>query len=109
MTIEDAILEKVRALPQDKQEEVLRFAESLRPEPATSQAPYRDLSREMEWFANNRHSPEYMNQFVAIEGDTVVASGPDARKVYDEARAKGIEVPFMARILPENPLPWGGW
>jgi hypothetical protein len=30
MTIEEAIIEKVRALPPEKQEEVLKFADSLR-------------------------------------------------------------------------------
>jgi hypothetical protein len=108
MTLEDAILEKVRGLPLEKQEEVLRFAESLRP-PVTVQSPYRDRSREIEWFTKNRHNPDYMDQWVVIEGATIVAAGTDARKVYDEAKAKGVEVPFVVHIVPEDPLPWGGW
>ena len=40
---------------------------------------------------------------------SVIAAGADARKVYDEAKAKGIEVPFIAHIVPEDPLPFGGW
>lgn len=37
MSVEEAILEKVRALPAEKQEEVLKFADSLIPPPEVKQ------------------------------------------------------------------------
>ena len=109
MTLEDAILEKVRQLPTSEQERVLQFADSLRAKPAIRQVPPEDLSREMEWWAQNRHNPAYMDQFVVINGGQVNLAGTDAGRVAQEARDRGIKIPFIVHITPEDPLPWGGW
>ena len=42
MTIEEMVLEKLRGLPPEKQKEVLRFLESLKPDGATKK-PLRSL------------------------------------------------------------------
>jgi hypothetical protein len=105
MTLEDAILERVRQLSTVDQERVLHFADELRSKPELEQVPSHHRSREIEWLAQNRHNPAYANQRVVIEGDSVVAAGTDAEEVYDTARAKGIEVPFVVHIVPEDPLP----
>jgi len=109
MSLEDAILEKVRHLQAEEQEMVLRFAASLERRQLITRVPARDRSLEMKWLAENRANPAYANQWVVIEGDSVVASGTDAVNVYDTARGKGIEVPFVIHIVPEDPLPFGGW
>ncbi len=107
MTLEDAILEKVRRLPPSEQEKVLRFADTLGGKPKTSRVPARDRSREMRWVAENRSA--YVDQWVAVDGDRLVAAGSDALKVYAAAKAKGIAVPFVMHIVPEDPLPFAGW
>ena len=108
MSIEEAILDKVRQLPPDKQEEVLLFADRLRQRPVVKKVPYRDRSREMKWVRDNR--AKYANQWVVVEGDHLVAADPDAHKVFTAAKAAGIEVPFLVHVLPEDPLPFvPGW
>jgi hypothetical protein len=59
MTIEQAILAKVRSLQPDKQQELLNFAESLVQE---SQAPVK-----------RRWSPEFLSTFGAWESEFVRA------------------------------------
>jgi hypothetical protein len=108
MSLEEAILDKVRQLPEAKQEEVLRFADSLQKRSATRVVPYRDLVAEMNWLDRNRAA--YVNQWVAVEGDRLILADPDAQKVYDAAKAEGIESPFVMHIVPEDPLPFfAGW
>ncbi|MBI4905152.1 MAG: hypothetical protein HY820_16070 [Acidobacteria bacterium] len=104
MSLEEAILEKVRHLPPAKQEEVLRFADRLQHRPPARMVPFRDRSREIEWLKENR--AKYLDQWVVVEGDRLVAADPDGVKAYDAAIAAGIEVPFLIHVLPEDPLPF---
>jgi len=108
MSLEEAILDKVRRLPPAKQEEVLRFADGLQRERAPREAPARDRNREVKWIADNRSA--YAGQWVAVEGDRLVAADMDARKVFIAAKAAGIQIPFVVHILPEDSLPFvPGW
>ncbi len=108
MSLEEAILDKVRQLPPAKQEEVLRFADGLQRQPAAREVLARDRQREVKWIADNRSS--YAGQWVAVEGDRLVAADMDARKVFVAAKAAGIEIPFVVHILPEDSLPFvPGW
>ncbi len=43
MTIEQAVVEKLRALPLEQQEKVLEFVEALQPQPPTEKQPLRSL------------------------------------------------------------------
>src|SRR6185369_5274014 len=58
------------------------------------------------WIAEN--SEKYMNQWVCLEGDELIAYGPDGLEVHQQAVAKGIESPFLHHIVDES-LPFGGW
>ncbi len=58
------------------------------------------------WLAENRE--KYMNQWVCLEGDELIAHGSDALEVDRQAKEKGIEIPFMEHIVDES-LPFGGW
>src|SRR2546423_1778788 len=104
MSLEEAILEKVRHLPPAKQEEGLRFADGLKRQPTPRMVPARDRTREMKWIADNRSA--HAGQWVAVEGDRLVAADTDARKVFMAARTEGIEIPFVVHILPEDSLPF---
>jgi hypothetical protein len=92
MSLEEAILDKVRRLPPAKQEEVLRFADGLQDGTAVRRVPSRDRMREMEWIRENR--AQYADQWVVVEGDHLIAADADAHKVFAAAKAAGIEVPF---------------
>ena len=52
------------------------------------------------WLRANRE--KFMNQWVCLDGDTLIAHGLDGRKVYRQAKEKGIEVPFMHHIVEEK-------
>jgi hypothetical protein len=53
-------------------------------------------SRELEW---RRTHPEalgaFANEWVALEGEQIVAHGKDALQVVTEARARGIQTPYV--------------
>jgi poly(3-hydroxybutyrate) depolymerase len=54
------------------------------------------------------HRDEYLGQWVVLDGDHLISHGTDSKKVYDEARAAGIQAAFLKRIVKEE-LPFGGW
>lgn len=103
MSLEEAILEKVRRLPPAKQEEVLRFVDRLLRPPARM-VPSRNRSREIDWLQENR--TKYADQWVVVEGDRLIAADADAHEVFAAAIAAGIDVPFLIHVLPEDPLPF---
>jgi len=56
----------------------------------------------------NENSEKYMNKWVCLEGDELVAVDDDGRTVYQTAIEKGIKAPFIHHIVDES-LPFGGW
>ena len=108
MSLEEAILDKVRRLPPAKQEEVLRFADGLERNATSRRVPSRDRSSEMKWLDENRAA--YANQWVAVEGDRLIAANVDPLNVFSVAKAAGIQTPFVVHVLPEDSLPFvPGW
>ncbi len=53
------------------------------------------------------HSAEYINQWVCLEGDRLIAHGSDALEVHRKAKESGIAIPFVHHIVPEVHM--GGW
>lgn len=58
------------------------------------------------WLDEN--SDKYMNQWVYLEGDQLIAHGTDGLKVHRQAKEAGIESPFLHHVVDES-LPFGGW
>ena len=56
----------------------------------------------------DEHSAEYMNKWVCLEGDKLIAVDDDGRTVYQTAKDAGIEIPFIHHIVDES-MPFGGW
>lgn len=50
--------------------------------------PIRDRTREYAWL--EQHRDEYDGQYVALDGDTLIAAGASAKEVVSVARARGI-------------------
>ena len=101
MSLEEAIMETVRTLPESDQQKVLGFAEALNTRPRFRTGRYWDGEKEMEWVARNREA--YMNMWVSLDGDRLVAAyAEDAIKVYEAARAQGVEISFVKHIVPEE-------
>jgi hypothetical protein len=86
MSLEETILDKIRRLPQEKQEQVLRFADGLHNQAALRMVSSRDRTREMRWINANRGG--YLDQWVAVQGDRMIAADKDPLKVYAMARAE---------------------
>ncbi len=60
------------------------------------------------WLQENRE--KYIGQWVALEGDRLLAHGTDALRVHAEAKAAGIEIPFLEHIVEEDDEPfYAGW
>jgi hypothetical protein len=101
--IVERILEEVKRLTADERRELSK-ALAREPQPAPA---YDTYERERAWIES--HRDEYLGQWVALDGDRLIAHGPEARQVYQEARAAGVEVPYVERIKQDDGLPFGGW
>ncbi len=66
-----------------------------------------DCERELRWLAEHRQ--EYAGQWVALDGDRLLAHGFNAREVHAAARRSRGRLPLVTRIEPLNQLPFGGW
>jgi hypothetical protein len=112
----ETLMEKIEELPEEQIAELERLVDALR---SRAQAGVRmadeqardDLRRareSMRWV--REHRSEYAGQWVALDGDRLVASGVDARGVYEQARVEGVAAPFVERVEGEEPeAVWGGW
>ncbi len=58
-----------------------------------------------EWVLKNRE--KYLNQWVCLDGDRLIAHGADATEVHRKAKEAGIEIPYLEQIVEEED--WGGW
>ncbi len=99
----EQIIDEARALsPAEKLK--LRQALDLELEQA---AVAQSRAVESTWLESNRDL--YMGQWVALDGDRLIANGPNAREVYLAARQAGIDGPYIVHITPEADPYIGGW
>lgn len=69
--------------------------------PPSVVAGYR--SRELEW--RRIHADDlqaFANEWVALEGEQIVAHGSDPAEVVAEARARGIQTPYVFYVEPSG-------
>lgn len=114
---EQQILESIRALPEPVRHRLLATAESeIRRSVRSNGATQEEIDDRNERFRKalnwvEDHRSEYDGQFVALDGDDLVASGTDSNLVFQQAKAKGYKSPFLKRIKADCSvnLPFGGW
>ena len=112
-TFENAI-EIIKALPMPEREKFFDWAEEEKhkeqAEKAAKKTKLKDEHRKfelaMKWLEENRQ--KYLGKWVCLDGDKLIAFGADGLKIYQEAKAKGIEVPFVEHIVEENEVYGGG-
>jgi hypothetical protein len=110
----ERVLEVVKGLPAIDKRRLQRWL--IEDERAQSYAgangeikPTYPREREMRWFADEQNRAKYGGQWVALDGDQLLSHGEDLRRVYEEAKAKGVESPFTGYIDPLDAPPFGGW
>lgn len=59
------------------------------------------------WLDEN--GERYLNKWVCLEGDELIAVDDDGRKVYQKAVEAGIKSPFIHYIEKEPEAYWEGW
>lgn len=84
-----------------------RYADPVRnAAPREPGAAGRDqFTREMEWIEANRET--YSGQWVALQGERLLAAGHDAREVF--AKVRGVSPPPLVIHVEETNLPFAGW
>jgi hypothetical protein len=102
----EQILEEARKLPAEEQRRLRAALNALESNGDTRPA-YRTNEQERAWI--NAHREEYLDQWVALDGDHLIAHGRDAKKVYDEAREQGITAPYLERVSSKQEAFIGGW
>ncbi len=65
------------------------------------------FQRALQWLDKNK--PNYLGQWVALDGDRLLAAGTDGKQVYAKAVAAGVASPLLQQIRAEDDLPFGGW
>jgi len=107
----DQIIKSIEQLSAAEQERIRRW---LNDKGATSgeghgsQARANSSTKSLQWLHENRE--KYSGQWVALDGDRLIASGPTAKEVYSKAKAGNVEVPFVELVTDREPMPsTSGW
>jgi hypothetical protein len=81
--------------------------EKVLPQIRKARLPHIDRSREMAWIT--AHRQEYLGEWVALDGERLIAHGSDPMSFRYKVRSEGIQRPFIVHIH-EEPGPFmGGW
>jgi hypothetical protein len=100
--VRNLLEEKLNAEPEDG-----ASALPFKPRVIATSLPVKDRSGEDEWL--RQHRDEYANQWVALDGDRLIASGDDLKKVARTARALGVPDALMIRVEASDALPFAGF
>jgi Family of unknown function (DUF5678) len=77
------------------------------PRVLASNLPIKDRAREVEWL--KEHRDEYAGQWVALNGEELIASGDYLKQVVSTARRLGVPDALMMRVEPNDALPFAGF
>jgi hypothetical protein len=61
---------------------------------------------ERRWLADHRHA--FKGKWVALEGERLLAFGPNVGEVYQSARSLSASVPYVVYIEENEALPFAG-
>ena len=106
-------IEIIKTLPPEDFRRLDEWIEQQKREESQAQVKEEKLKIELETYKKarkwiNENSGKYMNQWVCLEGDELIAHGSDALEVDRRAREIGIVSPFLEHIVEEK-YPFGGW
>src|SRR5258706_11211067 len=101
-TLEE-IIDEARALSPAEKRKLRQALDHELEQPVSLQS----RAKENSWI--DGHRDEYLGQWVAIEGDMLIAHGANPREVYLAAREAGINSPFIERVEKRQNVFMGGW
>jgi Family of unknown function (DUF5678) len=105
----DQTIKSIEQLPAPEQERIRQWldengtpnGERIPSQPHANRTP-----KSLRWLDENLE--KYSGQWVALDGDRLIASGPTAKEVYSKAKAEGVEIPFVELVTDTEPLPSTG-
>jgi hypothetical protein len=107
----DQIIKSIEQLPAREQERIRRWLNEKGTPNGERNAsqPHADRSaKSLRWLHESRK--KYSGQWVALDGDRLIASEPTAKEVYSKARAEGVQIPFVELVTEPESMPLtGGW
>jgi len=106
----ERILDEVKRLtPEERRQlrEVLEREAGRAIAPPSAGAVNDRWEREQRWLGE--HRDEYVGQWVALEGDRLLASGADGHAVYEAAREAGVRAHLVTRVESRDEPPFAGW
>ena len=106
----DQIIKSIEQLPAAEQERIRRWLEDrgANGEEHGSETHADRSAKSLTWLEQNRQ--KYSGQWVALDGDRLIASGSSAQEVYSKAKAEGVEIPFVELVTNRESIPFtGGW
>lgn len=106
----EQILRQVKQLSRPAQLKLVQLIEAA-PTPAPKAPldkrvpaqPIPDDTRERAWVKAHKH--EYAGQWVALDGDRLIAASPVQQEVWDAVKADGATLPLVLRIASPDDLP----
>src|SRR5262245_59887146 len=111
----EMILAEIAALPAEEREK-LRALLNQQSSPVNGQAATNDFIQpfdttdtapSLRWLAE--HRVEFAGQYVARDGDRLLAHGTDPQPVIEAVRASGLNGPFFTYLQPLDALPFAGF
>ena len=99
-SVED-ILKEIAELPSSEQDRLRRLLDQRHGDapmrsPRMPSVAVPDSAREFRWLTE--HAREYAGQWVALDGDRLIANGKDAKEVFAAADATGIRLPLVTFV-----------
>jgi hypothetical protein len=101
----DQIIKLIAQLPAAEQERIRRWLdarETSNENETGSPAQAERSAKSLKWLDENRE--KYPGQWVALDGDRLIANGPTAKEVYSKAKAEGVAIPFVELATDPEPV-----
>lgn len=106
------VIETIKTLPIKEKVAVFNWVEHEKREAAKKVQKRKVVNDQLkrfqkaqEWVRQNKN--KYLNQWVCLEGNRLIAHGTDALEVHQKALEAGIEIPYLEHLVEESD--WGGW
>ncbi len=102
------VIDAIHNLPSSEREKIRRLLEKETAEKNRQVDEQVARFKESEaWLAE--HRDEYLGQWVCLLGNELIAAGDDGQAVFAEAKARGIESPYLVRVVEEPKNFTGAW